>query len=64
MPVIIQPESYDLWLSPGVPSSDALRELMVPYASDDLEVMAVSTMVNNPRIEGPQCFSRPETLFD
>jgi putative SOS response-associated peptidase YedK len=46
MPVILDPADYDRWLDPGVPGAE---ELLRPCPDDWLEVVAVSTRVNNVR---------------
>ena len=45
MPVIIEPDDYDVWLHEG--SEDLLK----PYAGD-MEAYSVSNQVNNPRNQG------------
>jgi putative SOS response-associated peptidase YedK len=54
MPVILDPPSDAVWLDPSA-SADALRALFVPYASEEMEAMAVSPWVSNARNEGPRC---------
>ncbi|HUY90813.1 MAG TPA: SOS response-associated peptidase [Pirellulales bacterium] len=55
MPVIISPADYALWLDPAVEEPERLLPLLRPWAGDELEAIAVSTLVNNPRHESPQC---------
>jgi putative SOS response-associated peptidase YedK len=55
-PVILSPEDYDAWLDPEFPGRDYLAGLLVP--SCDAETYAlepVSTRVNNPRYDQPDC---------
>lgn len=54
MPVIIDPERYDLWLEPGMADVGALESLLAPAPDDALEAHPVSTLVNSPRNEGPE----------
>lgn len=54
MPVILDPENYDTWLSPGTPP-DAVRSLLKPYPSDRMHRHEISTRVNNTRNNGPEC---------
>ncbi|HTU92693.1 MAG TPA: hypothetical protein VMF69_21610 [Gemmataceae bacterium] len=42
------------WLDPRA-SADALRSLLVPYASDGREARPVGPWVNNPKNDGPMC---------
>lgn len=55
MPVIVSPSDYALWLDPAIEEPERLSPLLQPWAGDDLEALAVSTLVNNPRHESPQC---------
>ena len=55
MPVILPPDSYDLWLDPHNQDAPALTALLRPYADDDLTAVPVSTIVNNPRNDLPAC---------
>ena len=39
MPVILDPDTYDLWLDPGMTDTHVVSELMKPYdASIDAEL--------------------------
>lgn len=55
MPVILSPQNYDAWLDPQLQQAEPLAPLMVPYGDDDLEFRPVSTWVNKPANQGPQC---------
>ena len=57
MPVILDPRDFDLWLDPAVQEAERLTPLLRPYAGDDLRVSPVSTRVNSPTHEGPQCLA-------
>lgn len=46
MPVILQPDTWAAWLDPANDDAEALRNLLVPAASDVLSEHAVSTLVN------------------
>jgi putative SOS response-associated peptidase YedK len=54
MPVIVAPEEYDTWLY-GEPEPSLGLHLIRPYPSELMRVTAVSTYVNSPYNEGPQC---------
>lgn len=54
MPVILPEESYDRWLDAGAPTR-ALKDLLAPYPARRMDAYAVSTYVNSPRNEGPEC---------
>ena len=53
MPVIIQPESEDLWLDPALEDPKSLRSLLEPYSEKSMEVLTVSRSVNNPANDNP-----------
>ena len=55
MPVILEPEHHDLWLNPSLEDPESLLPLLVPARPDLLETYPVSTYVNNPAHEGPDC---------
>jgi len=54
MPVILPEQAYDRWLNPRAGARD-LRALLVPYRADEMDAYPVSTYVNSPRNEGPEC---------
>jgi len=56
MPVIIEPPDYDLWLDPG-PNPESARHLLRPYPAEKLAAYPVSTRVNSPRNDDPQCIA-------
>ena len=55
MPVILSPTSYDQWLDPTFQQVASLNALLRPYPSTALTAYPVSTLVNNPRHDTPQC---------
>jgi putative SOS response-associated peptidase YedK len=55
MPVILAPVSYDQWLDPTFQHIEPLKALLRPYLSEELTAYPVSTFVNNPRHDAPQC---------
>jgi putative SOS response-associated peptidase YedK len=55
MPVILNPQDYDLWLNPEVQDPEALQKLLRPYASSEMTAYPVSTLVNNPRHNSSEC---------
>ncbi len=62
MPVILPAGARDRWLDAKAREPD-LRALLVPYAPEEMEVYAVSTFVNSPRNDAPECAQpvvRPE----
>lgn len=55
MPVILDPEAYDLWLDPAEQSPDRLAALLKPYPSDLMMAYPVTRLVNNPESDVPEC---------
>ena len=55
MPVILSPDDYDLWLDPEFQGKEKLLSLLRPYPADEMIAYPVSTVVNNPRNEKPEC---------
>jgi len=54
MPVILPPEAFGIWLTPGELAASEGLALLKPFAADAMTARAVSTLVNNPRREGPE----------
>lgn len=57
MPVIIEPKDYDLWLDPTVQKPEPLQQLLCPYPSEAMTSYAVSTQVNSPANNSPDCIN-------
>lgn len=55
MPVILPSETYDLWLDPSVPQPERLQPLLAPYPEVAMVAYPVSTLVNRPTHETPEC---------
>jgi putative SOS response-associated peptidase YedK len=55
MPVILGPAFYDQWLDPTFQPIESLKDLLRPYPGEELMAYPVSTLVNNPRHDVPQC---------
>ena len=62
MPVVLAPEHHDLWLDAAT-DRERLLALLVPAPASRLETFAVSTVVNRPENEGPECVEPVPTLF-
>jgi putative SOS response-associated peptidase YedK len=61
MPVILAPRDYDLWLDPAVQEPDRLKPLLRPCEDDLLTMYPVSTDVNRPSNDSPECIVLAET---
>jgi len=55
MPVILQPEDYDLWLDPGITNPERVIDLLKPFEAKQMRVYSVSTTVNSVENDGPEC---------
>ena len=58
MPVILHPDSYDLWLDPGMQNVAAMAELLKPYYGRQMRCYPVSSRVNHVGNDDEEC-SRP-----
>ena len=54
MPVILAPDDYAAWLDISAPL-DHVEALLAPYHAQPMRAVAVSTRVNSPRVDGPEC---------
>ena len=54
MPVILHPDRYEAWLSERSPEN-FLQKLLVPYPPDEMEAYRVSSEVNSPKNDVPDC---------
>jgi putative SOS response-associated peptidase YedK len=55
MPVIVDPRDYDRWLDRRLHDPGQLQEIFKPYPSAAMTAYPVSSMVNDPRHNDPQC---------
>jgi len=58
MPVILDPDSYDLWLDPGMQNVAAASELLKPCDARLMRCYPVSTRINHVANDDEEC-SRP-----
>lgn len=61
MPVIIQRERYDAWLSPKT-SLDERKTFLTPFPADRMSVHPISDRVNSPRYDDPAILEEPGPL--
>lgn len=52
MPVILNPDTYDLWLNEDSRNAESLKELLQPFPDSEMIGYAVSTQVNSPQAHG------------
>jgi putative SOS response-associated peptidase YedK len=55
MPVILDPDSYDLWLDPGMKNVAAISEMLKPYDARLMRCYPVSARVNHVANDDEQC---------
>jgi len=55
MPVILEPDSYDLWLDPRMHNVAALSELLKPYDPRLMRCYPVSTRINHVANDDEEC---------
>jgi len=58
MPVIIHKADEDLWLNPENQDRDKLLSLLKPYGPEEMDYYGVSTLVNSPSHNSPDCIKR------
>jgi putative SOS response-associated peptidase YedK len=63
MPVILEGESYDLWLDPGMQNVAAISEPLKPYDARHMRCYPVSTRINHVANDDEDC-SRPVELVE
>ena len=55
MPAILPPEAYDAWLKPGELAAEEVLPLLRPYDARRMKATPVSTRVNSPSVDSPEC---------
>jgi putative SOS response-associated peptidase YedK len=55
MPVILDPDGYDLWLDPGMTNVSAASELLKPYDARLMRCYPVSTGINHVANDDEEC---------
>ena len=55
MPVILPEESFAQWLDPKNENVPELEALLRPYSAVEMTAFPISTLVNSPRNERPEC---------
>ncbi len=63
MPVILREKDEDIWLDPDLKDVKKLIPLLTPYPSDMMEGYEVSTLVNSPKNDSPECI-KPRGIDD
>ena len=55
MPVILRPEAYETWLDPRNEDVGLLKNLLLPYASEEMIAYLVSPLINKPANNNEEC---------
>ncbi len=55
MPVILDPDSYDLWLDPGMQDASAASELLKPFGAQFMRCYPISTRINHVANDDEDC---------
>jgi putative SOS response-associated peptidase YedK len=61
MPGILRQKDENMWLDPELTDFDKLVPLLGPYPTDLMEAYEVSTIVNSPKNDVPECIKPIET---
>jgi putative SOS response-associated peptidase YedK len=61
MPVILNPDDYDLWLDPGMTDTAAASDLLKPFDARSMSRYPLSTRINDVANDDEEC-SRPFKL--
>lgn len=61
MPVILPPESWQAWLDPAT-DADGAKSLCRPWPAERTSAYEVSTRINSPRHDGPECMEPASSL--
>jgi putative SOS response-associated peptidase YedK len=63
MPVILDPDTYDLWLDPGMKDMRIVSDLPMPYDARLMRCFPVSTRINSVAHDDEAC-SAPVELAE
>lgn len=55
MPVILDPDNYDLWLDPGMHDASAASELLKPYGAQFMRCYPISSRINHVANDDEEC---------
>jgi putative SOS response-associated peptidase YedK len=59
MPVILSEADAQVWLDQEIEQPEPLLPLLAPYQGDDMHASLVSTLVNSPQHDSPECLDPP-----
>jgi putative SOS response-associated peptidase YedK len=64
MPVILDPDSYDIWLDPGMRNVTTASELLKPYDARLMRYYPISTRINHVANDDEECSAPSRTCPD
>jgi len=62
MPVILDPDCYDLWFDPGMRDVSAVSEMLQPYDARSMRCYPVGTRINSVLNDDAQCSAPMEVV--
>jgi len=57
MPAILPRDAYNVWLDPAMRDAEPLQILLTSYPAEEMTTYPVSTRVNNPAYDAPECIA-------
>jgi putative SOS response-associated peptidase YedK len=63
MPVILDPDNYDLWLDQGMTNVEAVSEMLKPFDARMMRCYPISTRINHVANDDEEC-SAPVELTE
>lgn len=60
MPVILTGDRMKRWLEPGPLTADQFSKLMEPFPAAEMIARPISTLINSPRNDRPECLAGPD----
>jgi putative SOS response-associated peptidase YedK len=58
MPLILHPDTFNIWLSQNMHDPEQLQPLYVPFPAAEMAAYKVPDLVNNPRFDSPACIAQ------
>jgi putative SOS response-associated peptidase YedK len=62
MPVILDPDNYDLWLDPGMKDAATAAEMLSPYDANAMSRYPISSRINHVANDDEECAVRVEPV--
>ena len=62
MPVILDPDGYDIWLDPGMRDVTTASELLKPYDAQQMRCYPISTRINHVANDDEECSAPVELI--